>query len=78
MSFAHICRGRWANLASAAPLLGLALGVVLVVSLLTTSAAAQSAAQTAQQTAPQAADQGSAETVATEGAVTIAGAAWGS
>ena len=63
MSFAHICRGRWADLSSAAPLLGLGLGVVLVVSLLATPAAAQNAAQPA---APSV-----AETIGTEGTITL-------
>jgi pilus assembly protein CpaC len=59
MSFAHICRGRWAILSSAAPLLGLGLGAVVVASLLATPASAQSAAPSA------------AEAISTEGAITI-------
>jgi pilus assembly protein CpaC len=67
MSFAHICRGCWASLASAAPCLGLGLGVALAVGLLATPAAAQAA----NQGASQGADQGAAQTIATEGTVTL-------
>jgi pilus assembly protein CpaC len=55
MSFAHICRGRRATLLNATPRPLLSLGLVLVVSLLATPAAGQ----------------GSAETIATEGTLTI-------
>ncbi len=55
MSFAHICRGRRATLSRATPRPLLSLGLALVVGLLATPAAGQ----------------GSAETIATDGTITI-------
>jgi pilus assembly protein CpaC len=75
MSFANDCRGRWATLSSAAPLLGLGLGAVLAMGLLATPAAAQSATPAAAQSVSPAPAQSAgpdiAETIATEGTITI-------
>jgi len=60
MSFAHIGRGRRAALSSATPHPLLSLGLILVVSLLATPAAGQNAAQG-----------GAAETIATQGTISI-------